>query len=149
MKDVPYTYDFGLLSGAAGLMYGYTAFVPVALWGVLKWYGSESANLLECLCLYGYSNLIWVPVAIASASPITILNYVFVATGFAVSALFLFRNLYPVVAATDAKTTKVLLIVVVALHAGLALAIKILFFAHGSPVAKDQLTKDKPSLMFL
>jgi len=145
---VPYTYDFGLLSGAAGLMYGYTAIVPVALWGVLKWYGSESANLLECLCLYGYSNLIWVPVAIASASPITILNYIFVATGFAVSALFLFRNLYPVVAATDAKTTKVLLIVVVALHAGLALAIKILFFAHGSPVAKDQPAKDKPSLMF-
>lgn len=71
VADVPYTYDFGLLSGAAGLMYGYTTFVPVALWGVLKWYGSESANLLECLALYGYSNLIWVPVAIASASPIT------------------------------------------------------------------------------
>lgn len=43
----------------------------MALWGVLKWYGSESANLLECLALYGYANLIWVPVAIASASPIT------------------------------------------------------------------------------
>lgn len=71
MKDVPYIYDFGLLSGAAGLMYGYTAVVPVALWGVLKWYGSESANLLECLALYGYANLIWVPVAIASASPLT------------------------------------------------------------------------------
>lgn len=71
LTDVPYIYDFGLLSGAAGLMYGYTTFVPIALWGVLKWYGSESANLLECLALYGYSNLIWVPVAIASASPVT------------------------------------------------------------------------------
>jgi len=30
-----------------------------------------------------------------------------------------------------------MLIVVLALHAGLAIAIKILFFAHGSPVAKD------------
>ena len=149
MKDVPYTYDFGLLSGAAGLMYGYTVIVPIALWGVLKWFGCESASLLECLCLYGYSNLIWVPVAIASASPITILNYVFVATGFAVSALFLVRNLYPFVSATDKKTAKVLLIVVVALHAGLALAIKILFFAHGSPVAKDQPAKDTPNLMFL
>ena len=146
-KGTPYTYDFGLLSGAAGLMYGYTAFIPVALWGVLKWYGSESANLLECLCLYGYANLIWVPVAIASASPVTLLNYIFVGVGFGVSALFLFRNLYPVVSATDAKTAKVLLIVMIALHAGLALAIKILFFAHGSPVAKDG-GKDKPSLMF-
>lgn len=84
----------------------------MALWGVLKWYGSESANLLECLALYGYANLIWVPVAIASASPITggspefqwnslsllaliyaVLNYIFVGIGFGVSALFLFRNM--------------------------------------------------------
>jgi hypothetical protein len=88
--------------------------------------------------------LIWVPVAIASASPIAILNWVFVGVGFGVSALFLFRNLYPVVSATDAKTAQVLLIVVVALHAGLALTIKILFFHHGSPVAKDK----KPGMLF-
>ena len=138
VKDQPYSYDFGLLSGAAGLMYGYTAFIPAALWGILKWYGSESANLLECLCLYGYANLIWVPVAIASSSPITLLNWLFVAVGFGVSAFFLFRNLYPVVSATDAKTAKVLLIVVVALHGGLSLAIKILFFA---PVGKDKSLK--------
>jgi hypothetical protein len=34
------------------------------------------------------------------------------------------------------RTSKILLIVVVALHAGLAIAIKILFFAHKSPAAK-------------
>lgn len=66
-----YVYDFKLLSGGAGLIYGYTGVVPVGLWGVLKWYGSESANLLECLCLYGYSNLIWIPVALISWSPIS------------------------------------------------------------------------------
>ena len=42
---------------------------------------------------------------------------------------------YPVVSAIDAKPSRILLIVVVALHAGLAIAIKILFFAHGSPVS--------------
>lgn len=40
------------------------------------------------------------------------------------------------VSATDAKTSRILLVVVLALHAGLAIAIKILFFAHGSPAAK-------------
>lgn len=40
------------------------------------------------------------------------------------------------VSATDAKTSRILLIVIVALHAGLAIAIKVLFFAHGSPVRK-------------
>ncbi|KAI9813346.1 MAG: hypothetical protein M1826_002514 [Phylliscum demangeonii] len=126
-----FAYDFRLLSGAAGLIYGYTGVIPVALWAILKWFGSESANLLECVALYGYANLIWVPVALISWSPITILNLIFVAIGFAISAFFLFRNLYPVVSAIDAKTSRVLVIVVVALHAGLAIAIKILFFAGG------------------
>jgi hypothetical protein len=39
--------------------------------------------------------------------------------------------------ATDVKTSKILLIVVIALHTGLAIAIKVLFFAHGSPALKD------------
>ncbi|KAI9846586.1 MAG: hypothetical protein M1837_003827 [Sclerophora amabilis] len=137
-----FEYDFKLLSGAAGLIYGYTGVIPVALFGLLKWYGSESANILECWALYGYANLIWIPVALISWSPVTVLNYVFVAIGFAVSALFLFRNLYPVLSATSVRTSKILLILVIILHACLAIAIKILFFAHGSPVAKLPPGKD-------
>ncbi|KAK4971264.1 hypothetical protein LTR66_011430 [Elasticomyces elasticus] len=146
-----FAYDFRLLSGAAGLIYGYTGVIPVALWGTLKWFGSESANVLECWALYGYANLIWIPVALVSWSPLTALNYAFVGVGFAMSALFLFRNLYPVLSATDVKTSKILLIIVVALHAGLAIAIKILFFAHGSPAAKKIVSggdRDVGSRMF-
>jgi hypothetical protein len=44
--------------------------IPIALWGALKWFGSESANLMECWALYGYANIIWIPVAIISFSPI-------------------------------------------------------------------------------
>ncbi|KAF4773573.1 Yip1 domain-containing protein [Colletotrichum paranaense] len=131
----PFAYDFKLLSGAAGLIYGYTLFVPVALYLALRYFGSESANLLEQWALYGYANLIWIPVALISWSPINILNWVFVAVGCGLSVAFLLRNLYPVLSATDHQTSKILLVVVVALHLGLSLAIKILFFAHGSPVA--------------
>ncbi|KAI9850195.1 MAG: hypothetical protein M1838_006004 [Thelocarpon superellum] len=88
-----FAYDFKLLSGAAGLIYGYTGVIPIALWAVLKWFGSESANLLECWALYGYANMIWIPVALISWSPVTILNWVFTAIGFGLSSLFLFRNL--------------------------------------------------------
>lgn len=123
-------------SGAAGLIYGYTLVIPIALFLALRYFGSESANLLECWALYGYANLIWIPVALISWSPITILNYVFVGVGFGVSVAFLLRNLYPVLSATDKQTSKALLILVVCLHAGLAIAIKFLFFAHGSPAAK-------------
>ncbi|KAF2870857.1 Yip1 domain-containing family [Massariosphaeria phaeospora] len=136
-----FAYDFKLLSGGAGMVYGYTVVVPVALWGALKWFGSESANLLECGCLYGYANLIWIPVALISWSPISLLNFVFVAVGFAASAFFLLRNLYPILSTTEAKTSKMLLIVVVALHAGFAIAIKVLFFASTSPIGPKD---DKP-----
>lgn len=123
-----FAYDFALLSGASGLVYGYTAVVPMALWAVLRWFGSEGANLLECWALYGYANLIWIPVALISWSPVPVLNWVFVAVGFGVSALFLVRNLWPLVSATDQKISRVLLVVVIVLHAALAFTIKLLFF---------------------
>ena len=127
--DIHFEYNFRLLSGAAGLIYGYTGLVPVGLWALLRWFGAESATLVECWALYGYANFIWIPVATISWSPITALNYVFVSIGFLWSVAFLVRNLWLVVNVTEAKVSRVLVIGVVALHAGLAVAIKFLFFA--------------------
>lgn len=131
-----FEYDFRLLGGAAGLVYGYTAFVPLGLWAALRWFGAQSLDLVECWALYGYSNLFWIAVALVSWSPLNGLNYALVGLGYGVSVFFLVKNLYPVIAATEKKISQILLIVVVALHAGLAIAIKILFFSHKSP-AKD------------
>lgn len=124
-----YAYDFRLLSGAAGLIYGYTGVIPLALWAALKWSGSEAANVLECWSLYGYGNVIWIPVALISWSPLDLLNWIFVAAGLAISALFLVRNLWPVISTTPHQRAKALLILVVVLHVGLAVTIKFLFFA--------------------
>ncbi|KAL9050538.1 MAG: hypothetical protein Q9162_006565 [Coniocarpon cinnabarinum] len=142
-KDMAHSgYDFKLLSGAAGLVYGYTAVIPSLLWGALKYSGSEAASLLETLSLYGYANLIWIPVALISWSNISILNYVFVGIGFVLSCLFLVRNLWPVINSTPKQRAKILLIVVVVLHFGLAVAIKFLFFANGSLANKKSGGKD-------
>ena len=59
------------------------------------------------------------------------------------SAFFLLRNLYPVLSTTEAKTSKALLIVVLALHAGFAIAIKVLFFAATSPIGNPKGGEDK------
>ncbi|KAK9464475.1 hypothetical protein V1512DRAFT_268305 [Lipomyces arxii] len=139
VAGVRYEYNFGLLSAAAALMFGYTFLVPVILWGVLKWYKSEHARLLECVSLYGYANTIWVPVSLVSISPIEIFNFptisnvvrwVSAAIGFAVSTTFLVRNLYPVLNSTEAKTSRILLIAVVAGHMALAFVVKLVFFAY-------------------
>jgi hypothetical protein len=137
-----FEYDFRLLSGAAGLVYGYTTLLPIALWGALRWFGSSSADLIECWALYGYANLVWIAVALVSWSPLTALNWTLVGIGFGWTVFFLLRNLYPVLSATDAKTSRILLILVVVLHAGLAIAIKIFFFAHGSPASRNDEAKD-------
>ncbi|CAD6500003.1 BgTH12-04108 [Blumeria graminis f. sp. triticale] len=133
-----FVYDFTLLSGAAGLIYGYTLFVPIALFLALKYFGSESANLLESWALYGYSNLIWIPVALVAWSPITILNWVFVGMGFGLSITFLLRNLYPVLSATEKQVSKVLLIIMVVLHIALAISIKWLFFKKASLIGDSK-----------
>ncbi|OAT07094.1 Yip1 family protein [Blastomyces gilchristii SLH14081] len=142
-----FEYDFSLLSGAAGLIYGYTGIIPIALWGALRWFaragGGSGEDLVECWALYGYANLVWIVVALVSWSPLTVLNWVLVGVGFGWSVCFMLRNLYPVISATDAKTSKVLLVAVILLHAGLAIAIKILFFAHGSPASDKNKNKNK------
>lgn len=68
----------------------------------------------------------------------TVVNFTVVAVGLAFSAAFLLRNLYPVLSTTEAKTSKILLVVVVVLHAGFAIAIKVLFFAATSPVGPNK-----------
>ncbi|RMZ84025.1 hypothetical protein DV737_g1369, partial [Chaetothyriales sp. CBS 132003] len=136
-KKQHFEYDFKLLSGAAGLIYGYTLFVPLGLWAALRWFGAQSLELVECWALYGYGNLFWIAVALVSWSPLDGLNYALVAAGYAISVFFLVKNLYPAISVTDKKTSQVLLLIVVLLHAGLAIAIKILFFSHKSPAKKD------------
>lgn len=132
-------YDFTLLSGAAGLIYGYTAVVPCALWAALRfWAGSEAASLLETLALYGYANVIWIPVALVSWSALDALNYAFVGIGLAVSVAFLLRNIWPLASGAPKQRAKLLLIVVAVLHFGLAVAIKFLFFAHNSPARRGK-----------
>lgn len=128
-----FAYDFKLLSGAAGLIYGYTLFVPLGLWAALRWFGAQGLELVECWALYGYSNLFWIGVALLSWSTLDGLNYALVGVGFAISVFFLVKNLFPVISATEKKISQVLLVVVVVLQAGLAVAIKILFFSHKSP----------------
>jgi hypothetical protein len=56
------------LSGASGLIYGYTGVIPIILWGLLKWSGADTVSLVEWWCIYGYANLIWIPVALISWS---------------------------------------------------------------------------------
>ena len=74
---------------------------------------------------------------------INVIQWVSVSVGFAWSLLFLVRNLYPVLSRADAQTSRLLLIGIIAAHAGLALAVKFVFFRSLPPVLKSDAIDSK------
>ncbi|KAG0703589.1 hypothetical protein DFH29DRAFT_981893 [Suillus ampliporus] len=127
---VAYEYDFGLLSLAATIVYIYAFAVPILLWLALRYFGVGEWGVVEALGVWGYSLFVWVPVSILCVVPIPILRWILVGTAFCLSGYFLVANVYPILAMADAKATRLLIIVVGALHAGLALTLKVLFFSY-------------------
>ncbi|EIM87379.1 Yip1-domain-containing protein [Stereum hirsutum FP-91666 SS1] len=130
-------YDFALLSTAVGLVYAYGMGVPVLLWGVLRYWGvggagegMEGWGLVEALGVWGYGMFVWIPVSILCVIPIALVRWILTGIAFAFSGYFLVANVYPVLASTDNKSTRLLIILIAALHAGIALAFKVLFFSY-------------------
>ncbi|CAG8437409.1 9014_t:CDS:2 [Rhizophagus irregularis] len=118
-KDSPY--DFIILSFGFAAIYTYSFGMPFIVWGALKYFGC-SPSLLDTIGLYGYSLTIWLP--------ISVLRWALVIVGFAISGFFITRNLYPIISRADSKTSRLLLIFVLAAHAAFALLLKFKFFSY-------------------
>ncbi|KAK3814965.1 MAG: hypothetical protein J3Q66DRAFT_284545, partial [Benniella sp.] len=128
-SSTPYVYDFSQLTFAFGAIYTYAFLVPALIWGATKYFGCQP-DLLEMLALYGYGLTIWIPIAFLNILPWNALRWILVLVGSGVSGVFLIRNLYPVLSRAEAQTSKIILVLVVALHAVLSLVLKYKFFAH-------------------
>ncbi|KAJ7784960.1 hypothetical protein DFH07DRAFT_907660 [Mycena maculata] len=125
-----YGYDFGLLSGAVSLVYAYGLGLPVLLWAALRWLGVGEWSVVEAVALWGYAMFVWIPVSILAVIPVPLLRWSLVALAFALSGFFLTRNIYPILAAAEAKATRLLIVLLAVLHAGLALSFQVLFFSY-------------------
>ncbi|KAG8897262.1 hypothetical protein FRB99_008276 [Tulasnella sp. 403] len=150
LSDKPYDYDFTLLSVAVGLIYSYGMGMPVALWATLRYLGVSEWGLVEWLAVWGYGMAIWyawsaiiktklslicitparIPVSLICIVPIPLLRWVLVGVAGGVSGYFLVRNVYPILAGAEAKATRLLVLVIGAIHLGIALTLKILFFSY-------------------
>ncbi|KAI1293349.1 hypothetical protein EDD11_008436 [Mortierella claussenii] len=129
LSSTPYAYDIRQLTFAFGTIYTYAFLVPALIWGSTKYFGCQP-DLLEMLALYGYGLTIWIPVAVLSILPWNLLRWALVLAGAGTSGVFLVRNMYPVLSRAEAQTSKIILILVVVLHAVLALILKYRFFAY-------------------
>lgn len=143
LQNAHYENQFDVLTGAAGLMYAYTFLVPLGLFFVVRYTNiAPSVTLLQFVCLYGYSNAIWIFVAILSLlsivnSPVisNVIRWILVAVGYSVSGSFIAKNLYKAVVPAEQgaievnkKPAMAILIGAVLLHTVLAFAVKMLFF---------------------
>jgi len=108
MKGITWIYDFQSVLNSCSIIYGYAVFVPLAVWFVFKQYDPK-LRFVTILCLYGYSLFPFIPIALICLVPSTALCWLSLLAGAATSAVFLLRNLAPIVVAPDNKQATVLL----------------------------------------
>ncbi|KAG6337017.1 hypothetical protein ID866_2077 [Astraeus odoratus] len=125
-----YDYDFALLGLATTIVYAYAFGLPAGLWLILRYLGVGEWGIADALGIWGYGLFVWIPVSILCVIPNWIVRWALVALGFGLSGYFLVANVYPILASADAKATRLLIIVICALHAMLALTFKIMFFSY-------------------
>ncbi|KAH8106229.1 Yip1-domain-containing protein [Cristinia sonorae] len=127
----PIEYNFTLLSTAAGIVYAYGLGVPVLLWLGLRYLGVGEWSVIEAIAVWGYGQFVWIPIALlCGVLPFAIARWSLCGIAFLVSGFFLVANVYPILASADAKAVRLLIILLVVLHAGIALCIKVLFFSY-------------------
>jgi hypothetical protein len=121
------------------LVYAYGIGLPVLLWMALRYLGVGEWSVVEAVAVWGYAMFVWIPVSILCVIPVPILRWVLVGVAFSLSGYFLIANVYPILSSAEAKPMRLLIIVIAALHAGLALTFKMLFFSYYVVKAKDPL----------
>lgn len=121
--------DFTVLSFAVGTVYIYAFAVPLLVWGATKYYKC-APMLLEVIDLYGYGLTVWIPISILCVVPNDLLRWALVAVGFALPGIFMTRNMYPVLARSEGKTARSIILFVLACHAALAFLFKFKFFDY-------------------
>ncbi|CAO3595246.1 unnamed protein product [Absidia cylindrospora] len=129
MAGVKHLYDFRQLSYAVFVVYMYAFLCPVLVWASTKYFGCQP-SLLEIINYYGYGLTIWVPVSVLCIMPYDIARWIFVGIAFALTGYFLTKNLYLIISRTDAKTSRIILFVILGAHAIFALVLKLAFYSY-------------------
>ncbi|KAI6123369.1 hypothetical protein EV401DRAFT_1277586 [Pisolithus croceorrhizus] len=124
------------------MVYAYAFGLPMALWLVLRYLGVGEWGIADALGVWGYDLFVWIPVSILCVIPNWVVRWVLVGIAFGLSGYFLVANVFPILA--DAKATRLLIVLVAALHAALALTFKIVFLGY-YVVAEPVLGRIRPS----
>ncbi|KAK1799164.1 hypothetical protein P4O66_007411 [Electrophorus voltai] len=135
MGDPHYHYrpQFHRVTIAALAVFLYAWLVPLGVWGFMTWRRSterqtSAYSFLETVCLYGYSLFIYIPTSILWLIPFEWLQWLLILVAMVISGSVLVITFWPAVR-DDTKTAAfVTMVVIVLLHALLAIGCKLYFF---------------------
>jgi hypothetical protein len=97
LQQKAWEYDFQSVVTASSLVYTFAAGVPLSLWFIFRQLTEAKMKLITLICLYGYSLLVFIPATLLCLLPSSFLTWVFLLAASGASALFLLRNLAPVI----------------------------------------------------
>lgn len=91
--QLKWTYNFNQLTLAGSVVYSYVTLIPVSLWLLLRYYGAWK-NLVDILCIYGYTLSVFVPMSVFCLMPSDPFRWFCVLVGGCMSGIFLISNVH-------------------------------------------------------
>ena len=130
LHPVKWHYDFHKVTVSAMVVFSYASLLPASLYGFLWWAGQSDATIsfLELVCLYGYSLTIYIPVSLLWLIQISWWQWLCVMLGAGLSGVVLFTPIWPVIRHHAAKSSAIVMIIIVSLHLLLAVGFMLYFF---------------------
>ncbi|KAI8773998.1 protein YIPF1 [Biomphalaria glabrata] len=131
-------YDFHKVTFAATAIFSYWWVIPLLLYGVLWWRGSQAKfTFLEMICVYGYSLVIYIPISILWAIQVSWLQWTLVVVGAVLSGSVLLLTFWPAVSEDNKKIALGMMAFIFIMHAALAAGF-VLYFFYIPSTASDQ-----------
>uniref|UniRef100_A0A7S4EKZ3 Protein YIPF n=1 Tax=Pseudo-nitzschia australis TaxID=44445 RepID=A0A7S4EKZ3_9STRA len=101
-----FDYDINHLLHAASILISFSFVLPVILWMTTTCcMAMDALQLVEWICLYGYAMVPFLPAAVLSIVPNSMIAWVTLALATSASCLLVIRNVAPVLMATDTSGT--------------------------------------------
>ncbi|CAL1548054.1 unnamed protein product [Lymnaea stagnalis] len=128
-KFYKWQYDFHKVTFAATAIFSYWWLIPLILFGILWWRGSQAKfSFLEMLCIYGYSLAIYIPISVLWAIQVSWLQWTLVVLGAVLSGSVLLITFWPAVSEDNKKIAIGLMVFIFIMHAALAAGFVLYFF---------------------
>mmetsp|Transcript_30144 Transcript_30144/g.80986 ORF Transcript_30144/g.80986 Transcript_30144/m.80986 type:complete len:325 (+) Transcript_30144:68-1042(+) len=134
-SESQWSYDFTKLTGASTAVYMYVSLAPLGVWASLR-YMQATKRLVDMMCIYGYALASFVPISLVCIVPSSVLRWITILCGCAVSAAFLVTNIhahlqdcFPYSDSDSMRRGYALLAAVGVGHVIFSLVLKVCFFA--------------------